>query len=168
MLLLALALAGCVSSKGKQDTFETFRLRVVRQISDRAECSPIERLDVKSPRFFRVTPADSAAHVLIREMELVSEAEWSRRFREGAKTQRRLKDAIQRKETGQTELTPELQKQAAALDDYWSLPDGVFGDISVDVSVVVPEVVYDGLKGDEQAARALFDQVVRLLKPYKP
>jgi len=111
-------------------------------------------------RFFEVVPHNSGCRVLVFEREYFSQREWERQY---AGVMNQVAQFLTR--THQTR--EEAAVGVAAMEQMLKLPGWSYESIGVDVDLQTPDVVYPDMEKDQAEAQRIFDEIVRLLKPYR-
>jgi hypothetical protein len=169
---LSLLIIGCALDRTHQDGFASLHSLVKRTLADSCDCGPIVTNDVSLGRYFEVKPKPKGLTVTVSEQQYFGQTEWERRYASGMNLMSQFMDMARTNDSGDTNhpIDAQTAERFTGLTNAFGLsqlPEWHYQKTGVDVRVQEVDEVYPGLQEDNAEAQRRYEQIVRLLKPYR-
>ena len=164
--LLPLFLTGCALLRPHQDSFVSLQVLVEQTLPDSSECGPVVTNEIVGERYFKVKPQPRGLWVTVSERQFFKQKEWDRRYASGTN---QLSQFMGMAGTNH-QIDAETAARWSGVTNFFGLfelPDWSYRSTGVDVRVQEVDEVYPGLKEDVVEAQKRYEQIVKLLKPYR-
>jgi hypothetical protein len=147
-------------------------MMVKRTLADSCDFGPIVTNEVRGGRCFEVKPKPRGLTVTVSEGQYFSQTEWERRYTSGTNLMSQFMDMAGTNNFADTNhpIDAKTAERFVGFTNFFGLsdlPDWSYQSIGVDVRVQEVDEVYPGLQEDSAEAQKRFEQIVRLLKPYR-